>query len=661
MNHANSPTLKRSLSLKYVVFFGLAFMAPTTLFSTYGVAVHGTNGMLSTAYIIALIVMFFTAYSYAQLVKAFPNAGAAYTFTQKSLSPHIGFLVGWTILLDYVFSPMISALLLGIAMNAYFPSIPMFIWIILFIITITIVNILGITVAAKFNTAILFLQFGTFALFIAFSIKGLLNGHGAGTLFSILPFMDSNSNMPDIMSMIPVLCFSFLGFDAVTTLSEETKNPRKSIPRAIYLITIIGGVLYIFGSYFLQLIWPDFQSFKNPESAYMEIALYIGGNFLTSYILAEGIMASFSSAVASGTSASRILYAMGAVIRHAYDFTKEQKREFFKNFLTHAASLGVTAVHDLFATESMEILNDYDLFKEFDDRGELTTRIHLWPALNGNLDHAKQLREKYQSDKLRVSGLKQFIDGVITARTAYLLEPYADLKESRGETSFPPETIKKWVMDADKEGFSIRFHAIGDGAIRLALDAYEEAQKVNGKRDSRHSIEHVEVIHPNDIPRFKELSVTASMQPDHLAMSERGVYTDRIGPEREKYVFSIHTLKKSGAKLAFGTDFPIDILNPLLQIYRAVTRIDSSGKTVWHPHEQITLAEALKAYTSGSAYGTFREQELGTLEVGKLADIAVLERNLFEGPVEEIPNTKVLLTIIDGKVVFDRKSQLIEK
>ncbi|OIK16857.1 amidohydrolase [Bacillus sp. MUM 116] len=353
--------------------------------------------------------------------------------------------------------------------------------------------------------------------------------------------------------------------------------------------------------------------------------------------------------------------AMDAVIHHAYDFTKEQKRVLLKNFLTHAASLGVTAVHDLFASESMDILNDYDLFKEFEDKGDLTARLHLWPALNDDLERAKQLRDTYQSDKLRVSGLKQFIDGVITARTAYLLEPYADQQDTRGETTFPPETIKKWVVDADKEGFSIRFHAIGDGAIRLALDAYEGAQKANGKRDSRHSVEHVEVIQPNDIPRFKELGITASMQPDHFAMSERGVYTDRIGTEREKHVFSINTLKKTGANLAFGTDYPVDILNPLLQIYRAVTRIDSSGETVWHPHERITLADALKAYTSGPAYGTFREHELGTLEVGKLADIAVLERNLFEIPAEEIPDVKIQLTVVDGTVVYDHTESLIEK
>ncbi|WP_330502745.1 amidohydrolase [Peribacillus frigoritolerans] len=353
-----------------------------------------------------------------------------------------------------------------------------------------------------------------------------------------------------------------------------------------------------------------------------------------------------------------VLYekAMDAVIRHAFNFSFSQKNEIFSNFLAHAASLGVTAVNDLHGLKTIESL---EVFKEFEDNGKLTTRIHLWPALNGDLGHSKQLRETYQSDKLRVSGLKQFIDGVITARTAYLLEPYADQPETRGETSFPPETIKKWVVAADKEGFSIRFHAIGDGAIRLALDAYEEAQKTNGKRDSRHSVEHIEVIHPDDIHRFSELGVTVSMQPDHLAMSERGVYTEQIGAEREKYVFSINTLQKTGAKLAFGTDFPIDILNPLLQIYRAVTRIDSSGKTVWHPHECITLAEALKAYTSGPAYGTFREQELGTLEAGKLADIIVLERNLFEVFVEEIPDIKVLLTMVDGQVVYDYAGSLV--
>lgn len=353
-----------------------------------------------------------------------------------------------------------------------------------------------------------------------------------------------------------------------------------------------------------------------------------------------------------------ILYEQAAklVRQKANNFSEDRKKEFFRNFLTYAASVGVTSINDMYSSGTIDTPEYFEFLKGFEEDNELTVRVHLYPPLNGNIEFVKQMRETYQSDKLRVSGLKQFIDGVITARTAYMLEPYADQPDTRGDTAFPPDTIKKWVVEADKEGFSIRFHSIGDGAIRLALDAYEEAQKINGVRDSRHSVEHVEVIHPDDIPRFKELGVIASMQPDHFAQSERGVYTTRIGDEREKYVFVINTLQKAGAKLAFGTDFPIDILDPLLQIYRAVTRIDSSGKDIWHPEERITLAEALKAYTATPAYGTFREDELGSLEAGKRADIVVLDRNLFEIPAEEIRDAKVSLTMMDGKVVYDEKN-----
>ncbi|MET3288810.1 UNVERIFIED_CONTAM: amino acid transporter [Brevibacillus sp. OAP136] len=311
MEHTSAPTLTRSLTLKYVVFFGLAFMAPKTFFSTYGVSVHSTNGMMPTAYAIALVVMLFTAYSYVQLVKAFPNAGAAYTFTQKSISPHLGFIVGWTIIIDYLFSPLISSLILGIALKAYFPAVPMSVWIISFVVLFTVVNILGIKLAARLNTYLLLLQILLFVLFFVLSIKGLLAGKGAGTLFSTLPFYDPSVSMSNLLAVVPILCFSFLGFDAVTTLAEETKDPNRTLPKAIYLITLIGGVLFIGGSYFAQLIFPDFQSFKNPSSAYMEIAMDIGGHFFTSLFVAVGITASFASAVASGTSASRILYAMG--------------------------------------------------------------------------------------------------------------------------------------------------------------------------------------------------------------------------------------------------------------------------------------------------------------------------------------------------------------
>ncbi|RWR05287.1 APC family permease [Siminovitchia fortis] len=306
-----SGELQRVLTFRHIVFFGLAFMAPQTLFATYGIVAVESNGMVATGYMIALIVMLFTAFSYAQLVKAFPSAGAAYTFTQKAINPYLGFLVGWVILLDYMLSPMISALLLGIALSAYFPAIPIYVWIILFIAVITIVNVRGIKFAANFNTYVFLLQLLIFVFFFIFAIKYLLSGGGTGTLFSIQPFLDQNVEFSSLIAVVPILCFTFLGFDAITALSEETKDPKKTLPKAIYAIPLIGGFLYITSSYLLHMVHPNVSTFVNPDSAYLEIASDIGGIFLNSAFTAVALTAGFASAVASGSSAARILYAMG--------------------------------------------------------------------------------------------------------------------------------------------------------------------------------------------------------------------------------------------------------------------------------------------------------------------------------------------------------------
>ncbi|KQL49677.1 amidohydrolase [Brevibacillus choshinensis] len=345
-------------------------------------------------------------------------------------------------------------------------------------------------------------------------------------------------------------------------------------------------------------------------------------------------------------------HAMALFTNKAYHLSKGKKMKTLTNFFRHAARLGITAMNDLYATEAYEILEDYEIFKEFEDNGGLTTRIHLLPVLNSDLDRAKRLKETYQSSMLRVVALKQFVDGVVTGYTAHMLEPYSNRPDTCGDTAFPPDVIKKWVADADKEGFSIRFHALGDGAVRLALDAFEEAQKVNGIRDSRHSIEHIEVIHPNDIHRFQELGVIASIQPDHMYAADRETYISCIGEDRGKYAWATKSILDTGAKVAISSDFPIVGLNPMPEIHRAVTRIDNSNVQQWNPEQSISLADALKGYTVTPAYGTFREHELGTLEVGKLADIVVLDRNLFAVPSEEILDTIVKLTMVDGKIVF---------
>ncbi|WP_411739097.1 amidohydrolase [Peribacillus sp. S4] len=351
-----------------------------------------------------------------------------------------------------------------------------------------------------------------------------------------------------------------------------------------------------------------------------------------------------------------ILYedAQQIVLKEALRLTQNKKETILKEFLRLLSQYGITSVNDLFAPID-DFLQDYDLFEKLDKQGELTTRFHITPELDGNLDKAQILRNKYVSKKLQFSGLKQFVDGTVTGHTAYFLKPYSDQLDICGHPALDPEVLIDRVVKADELGFRIRFHAIGDAAIRLALDAFEEAVRKNGKRDSRHTVEHIEVIDSDDIERFSKLGVIASMQPDHMAASSREVYTSIIGPEREKNVFLTKSLLNTGASLALGTDFPVSIsLNPMRQIYTAITRVDSSGdpQNTWHPEQKLTLAEALQAYTYGSAHGCFREHELGTLEEGKLADLVVLDRNLFDIPESEVLETKVELTINDGKVVY---------
>ncbi|MEK4013863.1 amidohydrolase [Peribacillus sp. FSL M8-0224] len=351
-----------------------------------------------------------------------------------------------------------------------------------------------------------------------------------------------------------------------------------------------------------------------------------------------------------------ILYedAQQIVLKEALRLTQNKKETILKEFLRLLSQYGITSVNDLFAPID-DFLQDYDLFEKLDKQGELSTRFHITPELDGNLDKAQILRNKYESKKLQFSGLKQFVDGTVTGHTAYFLKPYSDQVDICGHPALDPEVLIDRVVKADELGFRIRFHAIGDAAIRLALDAFEEAVRKNGKRDSRHTIEHIEVIDSDDIERFSKLGVIASKQPDHMAASSREVYSSIIGPEREKNVFLTKSLLNTGASLALGTDFPVSIsLNPMRQIYTAITRVDSSGdsQNTWHPEQKLTLAEALQAYTYGSAYGCFREHELGTIEEGKLADLVVLDRNLFDIPESEVLKTKVELTINDGKVVY---------
>lgn len=286
-------------------------MAPMVFFLTYGITTQLTHGMLPTGYLIAIFVMLFTAYSYGQMVKVYPVSGSSYTYVQKSINAHNGFLVGWAIFMDYLFSPMIAALTTGIFVNAFFPFIPSSIIIIVFMIGVATLNILGIKVTVNFNIVSVLIQILIIVIFIILSIKGVLEGLGTGTLISTIPFINPEVNTMLVIAGVPLLIFSFLGFDAVTTLSEETINPKKEMPKAIFLILLISGITYVILSYFIQLVHPDYSSFSDPDSAAIEIATFIGGNIFTSIFLAVLILANFSAATAHTASGSRMLFAMG--------------------------------------------------------------------------------------------------------------------------------------------------------------------------------------------------------------------------------------------------------------------------------------------------------------------------------------------------------------
>lgn len=271
-------------------------------------------------------------------------------------------------------------------------------------------------------------------------------------------------------------------------------------------------------------------------------------------------------------------------------------------------------------------------------------------------DNQIKYAEKHSDDKVQICGVKGFVDGVTSTFTGYLLEPYSDRLDTCGD-NMPIEnfdSLAPKIAAANAAGFGVRLHCIGDAAVRMALDMYENSIKVNGNHGCVNVIEHIETINPEDIPRFKELGVIASMQPQHLPLDlfekER-----RVGVERCKWEWPHKTMIDQGCTMAFGTDYPVVDFNPYPTLHAAVTRLDENNNPASvNSWECITLQEAIKAYTVGSAKVYCRENELGTLEEGKLADITVADRDLFTISPKELKDVETLMTMMDGKIVYEK-------
>ena len=302
-------SLKRALGLPSLVLFGLVYMVPLTVFTTYGIVTETSGGRLPLAYIVTLIAMVFTALSYARMAAAIPVAGSAYTYTQRTFGAPVGFLAGWSLMLDYLFLPMLNYLVIGLYLNAAVPALPEWVIVIATIAIVTVLNIVGIVSVARANFLIIAIQAIFIVVFLVLSI-GKIAGYGSVDFLAPFAGDGSAAGMSPVLAGAAILCLSFLGFDAVSTLSEEAKDARRTVPQAILIATIVSGFIFILLSYVSQLVFPS-NEFADVDSGSLDVMVAAGGTFLNALFTAAYVAGATGSALTSQASVARILFAMG--------------------------------------------------------------------------------------------------------------------------------------------------------------------------------------------------------------------------------------------------------------------------------------------------------------------------------------------------------------
>jgi predicted amidohydrolase YtcJ len=333
--------------------------------------------------------------------------------------------------------------------------------------------------------------------------------------------------------------------------------------------------------------------------------------------------------------------------------TQAEREEALKASLSAAARFGVTSIQDITPWE------DYQAYKRFRDSGRLTVRVYARTPMSDWKRQAETVaKDGAGDDWLRLGGLKAFMDGSLGSTTALFFEPFSDAPNTSGlmvDDNIPEGKLKQNIKEADKAGLQCSIHAIGDKANKILLGYFEEVSRENGPRDRRFRIEHAQHLLPADIARFAKLGVIASMQPYH-AIDDGRWAEKRIGPMRIKTTYAFRSLLDAGAVVAFGSDWFVAPLSPILGIHAAVTRqtIDGKNPGGWVPEQKVTVEEAVRAYTLSCAYAEFAEKEKGTLEIGRLADVVVLSQNIFVINPNEIQETSVVYTIVGGKTVYGK-------
>ncbi|HUS86638.1 MAG TPA: amidohydrolase [Bacteroidales bacterium] len=352
-------------------------------------------------------------------------------------------------------------------------------------------------------------------------------------------------------------------------------------------------------------------------------------------------------------SAKRLLKYGAVEVKRTDEERAEREWKGYMMAFQNARELGITSIQ-------LPGSGNWEMYKKILDAGELTCRIDIQGVLTSDQERLSEYdkrRFEYppSGNWIRFGYLKGYIDGTLGSGTALMFEPFEDEPDKSGLPQLAYEELESRVLTADAMGFQIGIHAIGTKANNWILNAFEKAREINGERDSRHRSEHAQILIESDIPRFVELGVIPSMQPTHCITDKR-FCEKRIGLERSRYAYAWKTLMNTGARLAFGTDYSVEPLNPMEGLYAAVSRKDRLGEEGdgWFPEEKLTMEQAIEMYSLGSAYSQFMEDRKGMIKSGYLADIVITDRDLLTVPENEIMKTLVDVTIIGGKIVFER-------
>jgi len=337
--------------------------------------------------------------------------------------------------------------------------------------------------------------------------------------------------------------------------------------------------------------------------------------------------------------------------------THEQRRQAIELALADLASHGVTSAQDNSSWE------DFQIYEQLEKEGKLTARISAWLAFDDSIDSLNRKRSSHPAadNMLHTGMLKGFMDGSLGSKTAALSEPYSDDPKNSGLPQYEADKLNPMAKERALAGYQLGFHAIGDKGVQMALDAFAEAERAakeqkvkgaSGGSDYRFRIEHAQVTTPQQILRFKELKVIASMQPSHL-LTDMNWAESRLGPKRAAHSYAWAEVLKRGVVLAFGTDYPVEPVAPFRGLYASVTRQSENGKKSYYPEQKISIEQAITAYTTGSAFAEFAEKEKGKLEPGMLADLVVLDRDVTSVPPAKILETEVLRTVVGGRTVYE--------